>query len=266
MTYHDTIQGIIDTRGQWCLEITENYFEKHHIVPKCLGGTDDKENIIWLTPQEHYTAHMLLALENPDNLSLVMAWNAMSHWKHNDRNIVISDDEYAILKKLRSDVVSKKQTGENNSFYGKTHSEETRKKLSISSTGRPIPQSAKDKLSKNRTGENNPFYRCKHTEESLEKISQSSKDSWNKNKEKYLADRLARHEHWWNNGVIEVKTSECPEGFVKGRLKTNKKWFTNGEDEIKAEDCPEGWHPGRSNISSSKISKSKMRKESSINE
>jgi hypothetical protein len=37
------------------------YFEKHHIVPKCIGGTNDPENLVELTAEEHYIAHMLLA-------------------------------------------------------------------------------------------------------------------------------------------------------------------------------------------------------------
>ena len=37
------------------------YCEKHHIIPKCLKGTDDKSNIVRLTAREHYIAHLLLA-------------------------------------------------------------------------------------------------------------------------------------------------------------------------------------------------------------
>jgi hypothetical protein len=37
------------------------YFEKHHIVPKSKGGTDDKDNIIFLSASDHYFAHLLLA-------------------------------------------------------------------------------------------------------------------------------------------------------------------------------------------------------------
>ena len=36
-------------------------FEKHHVIPKCLGGSDEKENLICLTPSEHFVAHLLLA-------------------------------------------------------------------------------------------------------------------------------------------------------------------------------------------------------------
>lgn len=39
------------------------YYEKHHIIPKSEGGTDDKENIVLLTLYEHLLAHYLRACE-----------------------------------------------------------------------------------------------------------------------------------------------------------------------------------------------------------
>ncbi len=37
------------------------YFEKHHILPKCKGGLNGKENLIRLTPEDHLFAHIVLA-------------------------------------------------------------------------------------------------------------------------------------------------------------------------------------------------------------
>lgn len=37
------------------------YTEKHHILPRALGGGDEPENIIRLTPEDHFFAHLLLA-------------------------------------------------------------------------------------------------------------------------------------------------------------------------------------------------------------
>jgi len=39
----------------------EGYFEMHHVLPRSLGGTDDKSNLVALTSKEHFIAHMLLA-------------------------------------------------------------------------------------------------------------------------------------------------------------------------------------------------------------
>ena len=26
---------------------------------------------------------------------------------------------------------------------------------------------------------------------------------------------------WWNNGVVEIKSKNCPDGFVRGRIRKN---------------------------------------------
>lgn len=37
------------------------YTEKHHVVPRSMGGSDEPANIIALTPEDHFFAHLLLA-------------------------------------------------------------------------------------------------------------------------------------------------------------------------------------------------------------
>ena len=37
------------------------YTEAHHIVPRCLGGTDEEDNLVLLSYREHIIAHLLLA-------------------------------------------------------------------------------------------------------------------------------------------------------------------------------------------------------------
>ena len=54
------------------------YIEKHHVIPKCLGGNDDIINIVELTPEEHYFAHQLLAKIYADNCGLISACKLMS--------------------------------------------------------------------------------------------------------------------------------------------------------------------------------------------
>ena len=36
------------------------YYEKHHIIPRCMNGDDSEENITTLTYREHFIAHLLL--------------------------------------------------------------------------------------------------------------------------------------------------------------------------------------------------------------
>lgn len=36
------------------------YYEKHHILPRSMGGGDETENLVNLTPRQHFIAHRLL--------------------------------------------------------------------------------------------------------------------------------------------------------------------------------------------------------------
>lgn len=55
-------------------------FELHHIVPKCLNGTNNLENLVFLTSKEHYIAHLLLTKVYPENSSINYAF-----WMMNNR-------------------------------------------------------------------------------------------------------------------------------------------------------------------------------------
>lgn len=43
------------------IKTVKGYYEKHHILPRALGGTDEKENLIILSASDHLFAHLLLA-------------------------------------------------------------------------------------------------------------------------------------------------------------------------------------------------------------
>jgi hypothetical protein len=57
--------------------ITSDYTEKHHIVPRCLGGSDDPSNLVCLTPEEHYLAHQILTKLHPSHKGLAKAAHMM---------------------------------------------------------------------------------------------------------------------------------------------------------------------------------------------
>jgi hypothetical protein len=66
--------------------ILNSYKEKHHIIPKCLGGTDEKSNIVELTPKEHFICHLLLCEIYPKENSLKSARWAMTTLKSKNHN------------------------------------------------------------------------------------------------------------------------------------------------------------------------------------
>lgn len=63
-------------------EIKENiYTEKHHILPKCMGGSDSEDNLVLLTYREHVLAHMLLSIIHSNVQGLVTAFYMMINIK-----------------------------------------------------------------------------------------------------------------------------------------------------------------------------------------
>lgn len=53
------------------------YYERHHILPKCMGGRDTYNNLVYLSAREHLLAHWMLMLAHPDIRALKMAYATM---------------------------------------------------------------------------------------------------------------------------------------------------------------------------------------------
>lgn len=109
--------------------LLDSYKETHHIIPKCIGGTDETENLVELTPEEHYLAHQLLVKIYNNNHALVKA--AMMMRCNRPTNKV-----YGWLRRRHSIAMSLSQSGIGNSQSGTRwiHNKELRenKKISLS--------------------------------------------------------------------------------------------------------------------------------------
>jgi group I intron endonuclease len=64
-----------------------------------------------------------------------------------------------------------RQLGENNSFYNKKHSDETKKTISEKGIGRAFTEESKSIMSQKQLGENNSFYNKKHSDETKKAIA-----------------------------------------------------------------------------------------------
>ena len=99
----------------------EGYNEKHHILPRSLGGGDDVENIVVLTAREHFICHYLLVkMQNPKSLEWYKMNNAFMMMKSASDNQVryFNSRLYEALRTDFSKVMSAMQSGEKNSQYG----------------------------------------------------------------------------------------------------------------------------------------------------
>lgn len=92
------------------------YSERHHILPRCMGGTDEKSNLVELTPEEHYVAHQLLVKMYPDNDSLSYAAFKMTVAS---KSMKRNNKLYGWLRR-KYQSVCKKRIGEKNPSYGRS--------------------------------------------------------------------------------------------------------------------------------------------------
>lgn len=220
MTYNEFIQNIIDTRGQWAEEI-KICGERHHIRPVCIGGKPNRfrkwvkhPNCIWLTVEEHYIAHKLLAMENPEIKELQQAWNCM-HITRDGKNI--SQEEYISLREnyLRS------TPGKNAPFYGHKHNPEYVEILRERVKGKNNPMYG-------RTGDKNPRYGVEVGEETRKKMSLAKSDM-------YLGKDNPQARKVINITTGEIfdtlrdasKAMSCSESHLRKYIKNNKLYHHN---------------------------------------
>ena len=131
MNYQKIYDQLIEKRKQYPLDKKDCYCEKHHIIPRCLGGSNDKTNLINLTAREHYVAHCLLvkiAEQKHDKHmyhKMLRAWSAMSFFPaetiHKFRLHEINKKSclYEAIKIKLSNYFSESFSKENGSIYGK---------------------------------------------------------------------------------------------------------------------------------------------------
>ena len=187
---------------KWYQNITQNGkqerlpgHERHHILPRSLGGTDDKENITFITAREHFVCHWLLIKIYPAGEAHWKMLNALRMMRAENPNqkrynTKITSRVYAKLKEEYSLIQSERVTGENNPNFGKhwtdeqkeSHSkkikgriqspEEKAKQVSAQTGKKRAPFSAewRDKLSKAGSGENNSRYGVEVSEDTRKKI------------------------------------------------------------------------------------------------
>lgn len=147
--------------------------EKHHILPKSIYPQfiKSKWNIVNLRLQDHYIAHYLLTKCTKDEYlkSSLQAWVVMTAKGRYEK--IATPDEYAEYKIE----LSKRLSGEGNPMYGKTHSEEVRKKLSEVNLGREWTDEMRKNASKRMSGEGNHMYGNTHTPEVRKILSDAHK-------------------------------------------------------------------------------------------
>lgn len=127
----------------------EIYTERHHILPKSLGGNDESDNLVDLTAREHFIVHLLLAKIYGGPM-ITAAFIMSNYGKYGSK-------EYGWLKEQYFE-----------SIKGRKISEITKAKMSIAHKNKVLSTEHKNKLSTARKGK-------QHTDETKLKISKKLK-------------------------------------------------------------------------------------------
>lgn len=171
------------------------YKEKHHIIPRCMGGSDDIENLVNLTPEEHFLAHQLLIKIYPDVPGLAYAILIMS--KSSQYNGRVNNKMFGWLRRKVADANSKR-------FKGKTRpprSKEWCDKISASRIGvSTITEQGRERLRQIHIGK-------KKSVEACEKYSN------------YAKNRSKEHQHKLNESNRGKPKSNETKEKIKNALR-----------------------------------------------
>ena len=167
------------------------YYETHHIIPRCMGGTDDKLNLILLTAKEHYMAHRLLVLIYPNHKGLYYAiWNMSNGFSKSKKRYIPSARIFAQLREEYNKIPISDKQRLNMSISAKNKplaSKETGAKISAALKGRikgPLSDETKKKLADAARGKKQSIetilQRTKATKGQTrsEEVKKKMSDSW----------------------------------------------------------------------------------------
>ena len=186
--------------------------EEHHIVPKSMGGTDARKNLVILTPRLHYLAHYML-WKAFRNRKMAYAFHIMIHGNpHHTRYTKVSSKVYeSLIKECRE-----LNKGINHPMYGKKKSEESKVNQRNSVKG--------IKWSDERRQERSKLLREKYKKNPREPLSDEVKQKIskaNKGKPKPMSDahKAALHIH-----VLNKQVSTCPHCNKTGQSLNMNRW------------------------------------------
>lgn len=172
------------------IPLLNGYLEKHHIVPRSMGGSNDKDNIVSLTAREHFIAHWLLwRIHRNSEMAcafILMSANGSGKRYYNSRGF---EAARKAMSEARKGKILSNETKEKlrNINLGKRYlprSEETRKKISEARKGKTLSKETRKKLSQR---EFSPEWKEKlskaakkrkripHSEECRKKIGEANK-------------------------------------------------------------------------------------------
>lgn len=148
------------------------YVERHHIIPKSFGGSNEDSNLVWLTASEHLEAHILLTKmlepETANSRKMFAAAVRMLNPQSKTQQRILDkgyDDIRNKCAQLHSEFMKIKHKGIHNPFFNKKHTEESKHKISLGGKGLKRNDTTRQNLSVSKMGDKNParqLVKCPH--------------------------------------------------------------------------------------------------------
>ena len=158
----------------------EGYFEKHHIIPRSLGGSNEVSNLVKLTAKEHFICHMLLPkMTSGDNRSKMIraAWMIATMGNKYQNRQLVKSRKYCLLKEqwLKHGNLHKPKTEEHKQKLRAPKTDEHKKALSLSrigkSWGHKHSNETKSKMSTWQKGLPKPTLTCEHCNKTISDLN-----------------------------------------------------------------------------------------------
>lgn len=195
--YYNQYNKLIDK----CLKLEKEGFgkdvitETHHILPKCMGGTNDKSNLVKMSIRHHIFAHLFLMKAYPNNYKLSFAARGMlCSNKSQQRKDGLGEIPIRLIVLIREE--STKNLKEHNPFKGKKHSEESKHKMSLKHKNVYPSEETRIKQSISKMGRKNSFFGQHHSIETKEliskKLSGENNPNFGKTFSKEVRDRVSK--------------------------------------------------------------------------
>lgn len=116
----------------------EVYTEVHHVLPRCMGGTNNKENLVRMLARKHFEAHLYLVKMFPEMSynwhKMIKALHKMSFGLHKNEYKIMAD-EYEQIRKLNSQPISSEHKENISKGVKIAHTPEVRERIRKSLTG-----------------------------------------------------------------------------------------------------------------------------------
>lgn len=171
MNYQKVYESLI-SRGKTRPKLI-GYVEKHHIIPRSLGGSDTEENIVELTAREHFIAHLLLSKIHGGKMIYAL-YLMTTREGYTNRVYGQVRQEFAKLvseNKRRNSKISQALSGKSKTETHRRNWKESRK----NGAGWVVSEAQKAEISKQMSGTKNPMYGKTHSDTALQIIRDANK-------------------------------------------------------------------------------------------